>query len=102
MAWDENSFHKGGPILRYELNVSSQRTGGSHIFQISGNKSQVRIFLDKINEDLSPDCNDSSVTNFFDFRIRSVTFNKNDQEFSSYWSSVEVVPAYCESKCITQ
>ena len=80
------------------MNVSSQRTGGSHLFQISGNESHIRIFLDKINNDLAPDCNDSSVTNFFDFRIRSITFNKDEQEFPSNWSPVEVVPAYCEGE----
>merc|ERR1719361_2102308 len=53
-------------------------------------------FLDKINNDLAPDCNDSSVTNLFDFRIRSITFNKDEQEFPSNWSPIEVVPAYCE------
>ena len=80
------------------MNVSSQRTGGSHLFQISGNESHIRIFLDKINNDLAPDCNDSSVTNLFDFRIRSITFNKDEQEFPSNWSPIEVVPAYCEGE----
>jgi len=87
--------------LRYELKVASQRTGGSHDFVISGNDSQIRIFLDKIKDDLAPDCTNSSVTNLFDFRIRSVTYNSDEQEFPSNWSSVEVVPAYCEGKFIS-
>ena len=96
MAWNENDFHKGGPIERYELNVTSQRTGRFDIFHITGNETKYQILLDKF--DLAPDCTNSSVTNLFNFTIRSVTKNSNKQEFSSNWSSVEIVPAYCKGK----
>ena len=79
------------------MGVSSQRTGGSRLLQISGNESHTRIFLDKI-DNLAPDCNDSSAKNLFDFRMRSITFNKEEQEFPSNWSPIEVVPAYCEGE----
>ena len=85
--------------MRYELQVAYQKTKASHQFVIPGNQSRIQIFLDKVKDDLAPDCvNESSLTNLFDFRIRSVTYNSDEQEFPSKWSSIESVPAYCESK----
>ena len=51
---------------------------------------------------MAPDCTNSSVTNLFDFKIRSITKNTKEQEFPSKWSSAEVVPAYCKGNNLTR
>lgn len=95
VVWDLDSFHHGGPIDHFELKVCSQWTEACHR-SLTKDKTETKLMLDQVKEDLSPDCYNASVTNMFNFTIRSVTFDaKTDQKFSSPWSQVEVVPAYC-------
>jgi hypothetical protein len=50
ISWDPESFHHGGPISRYEIRISYQRTGNVHNISVSANESShVSVALDKIS-----------------------------------------------------
>ena len=95
VRWDPKTFHHGGPIKRYELKVIGQRTGyEKHFNDISGESTKMTISLDKISDDLVPDCANNTITNLYNFTMMAVTYDEN-QEYLGPWSQVEVVPAYC-------
>ncbi len=96
--WGVQNFHKGGPILRYELRICSQRTEACHEFHYPAEYSRADLILDQVKNDLAPNCYNESVTNFFNFTVRSVTFKNEDETFFSEWSPEEIVPAYCEGE----
>lgn len=96
VEWHTRQFQHGGPIKRYDLQICSEHTNACYIKTYENNKSKDTLVLDKINNDLAPDCQNSTVTNMFTFRIRSVTHNDSGDEFESPWSPDEIVPAYCQ------
>ena len=108
IAWSTDSFHRGGPVTKYEINMVSQNLQGkSHKIEydvLNSHQSQLstNVFLDQIANELEwlPNCeNQSATTNLYNFTIRAVTFdNYTRQSFKSPWSVQEVVPAYCYSK----
>ena len=107
IAWSTESFHHGGPISRYEINMVSQNLGKSHKikYSVQGNsesKLSTNVFLDRIANEMEwlPNCeNQSSTTNLYNFSIRAITFDKHSRKtYQSPWSVEEVVPAYCYSK----
>ena len=50
IAWDPSDFHRGGPILRYEIRVSYQRTGNEHTVSVPADgPSETSISLDRIS-----------------------------------------------------
>ena len=52
ITWDSNNFHRGGPISRFELKISYQRTGNMHTVLVPANGSnQVAINLERISEE---------------------------------------------------
>lgn len=98
VVWNPFDFQHGGPIYRYDLEICSEHTQQCNTIDYDHQYNKVRLFLDSINDDLAPDCQNSSVTNMFSFRLRSVTQNKATNEiFESPWSPKEIVPAYCQS-----
>jgi hypothetical protein len=50
IAWDPINFHRGGPIVRFDIRISYQRTGNVHIVRIPADRaSLVSVALDKIS-----------------------------------------------------
>ena len=51
IEWNEDAFHKGGPIKDYEIRVSYQKTGHNHTFRAKPlpGKSVVTVGLDRIS-----------------------------------------------------
>ena len=59
IEWNEDAFHKGGPIKDYEIRVSYQKTGHNHTFRAKPlpGKSVVTVGLDRISaEQVIPVC----------------------------------------------
>ena len=107
IAWSTDSFHHGGPITRYEINMVSQKLQRSHTIEYDVQKNPQRqlstnVFLDQIANEMEwlPNCeNQSATTNLYNFSIRAITFDEyNRASYDSPWSIQEVVPAYCYSK----
>ena len=93
-------FHLGGPLLRFDVNITHQRLGESHVID-AGMESSVEVAFDKIGHDLSwvPDCYNDSVTNLYNFSVRAVTFDPaSEMVYIGDWSREEVTPAYCAGK----
>ena len=91
-------FHLGGPLLRFDVNITHQRLRKSHVID-AGRKSGVEVAFDQIGHDLSwvPDCYNESVTNLYNFSVRAVTHNPTSGvKYAGDWSPDEVTPAYCE------
>ena len=93
VQWEPQSFHHGGPIKRYEVRVLSETTKEEYIEKVDGNSSFAILRLDQIKNNIAPVCS-SNITYFYDFFIRSVTY-ENSKEFNSSWSQVETIPGYC-------
>ena len=107
IAWSTDSFHHGGPIIRYEINIFSQNLQESHKleYDVPNNpqpQMSKNVFLEQIANEMEwlPNCeNQSETTNLYNFSIRAITFDKyNRESYESPWSVQEVVPAYCYSK----
>ena len=95
IQWDKQSFHHGGPIKRYEVRVLAEKTNEEFIINdVNGNASHSLLRLDHLKKNVAPDCDNTNVTYYYDFSIRSVTSNGSD-EFYSSWSPVEAVQEYC-------
>ena len=95
-------FHIGGPLLRFDVNITHQRLGESHVID-AGTKNSVEVAFDEIGHDLSwvPDCYNDSVTNLYNFSVRAVTHDPLlGVVYSGDWSSDEVTPAYCEGEFV--
>ena len=93
-------FHLGGPLLRFDVNITHQRLRKSHVID-AGKKNGVEVAFDQIGYDLSwvPDCYNESVTNLYNFSVRAVTHNPTSGvEYAGDWSPDEVTPAYCEGE----
>ena len=91
-------FHLGGPLLRFDVNITHQRLGESHVID-AGRETGVEVAFDKIGHDLSwvPDCYNKSVTNLYNFSVRAVTHDPaSGMVYSGDWSRDEVTPAYCK------
>ena len=107
IAWSTDSFHHGGNISKYEINIFSQNLQGSHKIEydvLNNPQPQLstNVFLDQIADEMEwlPNCeNKSEATNLYNFSIRAITFDPHNREsYKSPWSVDEVVPAYCYSK----
>ena len=95
-------FHLGGPLLRFDVNITHQRLGESHVID-AGTKNSVEVAFDEIGHDLSwvPDCYNDSVTNLYNFSVRAVTHDPAlGMVYSGDWSREEVTPAYCEGEFV--
>lgn len=92
-------FHAGGPVVRYEVNVTHQTLMESHLMAVKGKASRIIVAFDEIGNDMSwlPDCFNDSVTNLYNFTVRAITHDSETGKFyEGDWSPVEVTPAYCE------
>ena len=107
IAWSAEDFDHGGPIVMYQINLTSQTLQKSRVIEYNAennidNHMSTKIVLGRLAEDIEwlPNCeNQSANTNLYNFSIRAVTIDKQtDQIFHSPWSLQEVVPAYCYSK----
>ena len=97
IQWYPETFHHGGPIGGYQLNIISQQTEENFEQTISGSKTKVKLALDAFSGKFTPDCSNASITYLYNFSMRAVTFDETDRYYGP-WSPVEVVPAYCGGK----
>jgi hypothetical protein len=98
-------FHKGGPMLRYDVNITHQSLGESHIIVVAKDQNSVAVAFDEIGRNRSwlPDCFNTSITNLYNFTVRAVTKDpKSGETYKGDWSPVEVTPAYCEGTLLFQ
>jgi len=48
VSWDTKNFHKGGPMINYEVKIVYQDKENVHIFYSQANSNSVTIQLDQI------------------------------------------------------
>ena len=47
IVWDPINFHRGGPIVRFDIRISYQLTGNVHIVRVPGDRaSGISVALD--------------------------------------------------------
>ncbi len=95
-----HNFHKGGPIHRFELNVTHQGLQESRLMRIDGDNYKVTIDLNKFADEAAwlPDCVNESVTTLYNFSVRAVTIDEDGKTYIGDWSQPEVTPGYCTGK----
>lgn len=100
VEWGHSGFHRGGPIKRFELNVTHTNLNDWSLIRVDGARTNYVVNLYKLGTEESwlPDCVNDSITNLYNFSIRAITIDEKEQTFNGDWSPVSVQPGYCQSE----